>query len=1161
MTILRAVLMGMLCLLRSATVASGAEPAQPAAQTGDGAPLPETGPVFSLPALTSVAMWQAPAGALKRLTVAGEYLRADVTTLKDEIAQMRLKQPQPIPAWADNLYFRGTNTGGTFTYQVDAIILDRSGREFYFYSKSAGSYEQGKVVSHPAKRLTEFWYHYPAFQALSNNTYSPQDGVYYNPPRPPYRFAGLRIRGCHGRESDKDTGEVGLLFAGFALTGLSPTRSELYYQFADQEFYGELSPFPYLTPGQVTAAKYGRHFAISWELRRDYAGAPLLAGSETLRFPQIDESGDAINERVLAMARHIQMPVREKGTFWVRTKLRWSRDGGECPDAVSEKEFRLYIDRGDGDVLRGKVPADGFDANSYVRIAPARDSLIFSADEKPVCPVLLRQPQTATDLSAELTLRNALGDIVRTTRIDRLVWDADKHCALEVSLADCPPGSYEATASLLCGGKVFDRVTRLIGCVPPKNAIADSAPIPASVPSWKEVLPQPQLFLCPMLSDRDNSRNEPKIAWENHYKPFLDEAAALSKTIELPVHWAEVERLPGIYDWGAVDRFVDYAQSRGLKVDLWPEFRSGGTPEWLPSICEKDPQGRIYGANMYLFHNTRPNLLLAPEIRGRLFAFFAALVERYRTHPAVLGYFACLEHPRDAPYVGWREGYSEENLPFFIAYCQQRFGKIEALNARWGTTFRDFAALRHPQPADSPAFRADWLLFRLEVIESFLKDFVRTVRSRDDRREIIVYLDGVRDYEWFRDQGCLLADGGSHNSMSILGSRTYGLAGVPYRTEDHMPGRWTAYFPQQIEASLANIAAGGGQTTCCKAYVRTDSPDFKAQLADADKDLGKLQKLWPVWTELHRAHAYPPQAFVYGDTLAALAAANSTCVWDNFGGPWVTLNVERAQLGAGLLSDRDPPADAKLLLALGDDLRLMPVTSIERLERFVKKGGTLVMLADCGRRSLEPNQGDWLLLKHLGFSSPEDAQLVPGPFQTQTVKGKVFAQDGETFGVRDWWRVPYNPAAHGELLARNGSAPDACAMSWKPCGAGKAVVIWGKTVTPYGKPFLQDLARWAGVDIRATSDQPGFWASLQYVPGGALFYGVVAHPSWPESGGKTENGKVGWPGLPDGNYKVTALIAGRELGVMPAESIRAGLPLELPPQGAEFFRFEKTGDN
>ncbi len=1124
--------------------------------------------VWPLPALNDAAAWTAAPKGEKPFTFdcrsdsGALFVRFDAA--KENVGELRLKEPVPMPEDVTGFTFLCGNNGVPSSLWIKVLAGDSTGKEFAFHTSSWFSFNKGWFSpEHFQRRVCEERFTTPGFGRPKPE---PQSGATLEGPVPnigpksPYTLLGLRFIGSQQRGDGKFT-EFSL--RSFAMTRLHPRTSPFYYQFRDREGFGELDPLPYLTPAHM--GKWGgRRFDMSWELRERYDGAPFLVDGKSFEFAQ--NSGQEKSAGIpypLQIAEKIEFPVMEKGTAWARVRLRWSYDGkSPLPQEIIEREFRLDVFNGAEPRARKPVPADAMAPNGYIRIAPARATLIFAPKEAFRIPVLFRKPEAdLPDLSVRVAVKNAAGESAFEKQIPAPPWDAKGRFAFEADLSALTPGSYEITASLLSADKEFDRVTRLCGRAEPAAPKgAPAAAIPAIVPSWQELLarPEPILFLCPVLPDNDDSRNDAKLAWEKHYRPFLDEAGDLSKVIELHVPWAQVERLPGIYDWEAIDRFLDYAQSRGLCVDLWPEFRSRSQPEWLPSACEKDPEGRVLGAGSYLFHNLRPNFLLAPEIREPFFRFVGALARRYRGHPALLGYFVCVEHPRDAAYRGWLEGYSAENLPFFIDHCRTKFRTIDELNREWGTSFKNFTALRHPREGDPAAFRTGWLHFRIEAIEAFLKDFVLTVRKVDDRRLVIVYGDGLRDNGWFRDRGCMAADGGSAIGMSILQAKSFGAAGFHRRTEDIHPGFWASEkYPSEIEASLFNISAGGGWTTHAKCYVRTDQKMLRQQLADQSIGLGKMRKLWPVWRELHQAYAYEPQVYVYGNTLSTLDNAGHTGIHGNFGDAWETLNVERAQLDPCLLSDREPPADAKLVAILAQQMRRLPALDLERLARYAENGGTLLMLAATGRQTIGPGEEDWTLLRRLGFAAPDSKSYFQGTAPAQTLQGAVFPVAGETFVLREAWQAPYEPAAHGERLAVFKDRPDSCAVSWKTVGKGKAVVVWADTIVPEGKPFLQEIARWAGAQIRVTTDQPLFWTNLQRTKDEKTFYGMVNNVAWPPGDGKAAAGTLRWLALPDGDYQVTALVAGREFGVMSARKLREGLPLTLPPRGAEIVRMER----
>ena len=118
---------------------------------------------------------------------------------------------------------------------------------------------------------------------------------------------------------------------------------------------------------------------------------------------------------------------------------------------------------------------------------------------------------------------------------------------------------------------------------------------------------------------------------------------------------------------------------------------------------------------------------------------------------------------------------------------------MAALNRRWGTSFDSFAAIVPPETTDNARRRLDWLQFRVGKVEDFLKAFVTALRQADDRRLVIAFTDGVQDFQWFMDHGCISSNGGLFNAMGAPAIASFTLAGFQQRVEDHHPGNWTAF--------------------------------------------------------------------------------------------------------------------------------------------------------------------------------------------------------------------------------------------------------------------------------------------------------------------------------------------------------------------------------
>jgi hypothetical protein len=1109
--------------------------------------------VWPLPALDDAAAWTVAQQGEKPFIFEHHadngalFVRFDCA--KDNIADLRLKEPVPMPDGVTGFTFLGGNNGTCASLWIRVLARDSKGKEIAFYTTSRGAGDKGWFSPEATgRRGCEERFTTPGFgrPKPAPNAGATLEG---GSPTPPYTLLGLRFIGGHQLKRWAHTLDgqafTEFFFRGFAMTKLDSRTSPLYYQFRSVEGFGELDPLPCLTPGHMGKWR-GKRFDMSWELRDRYDGTPFLVDGKTFEFTQTDwqEKSDGI-PYPLQIAQRIEFPVKEKGTYWARVRLRWSYEGkSPLPQEISEREFRLDVVNGAESIERAPVPADAMAPNCFIRVAPDRMSLIFEDKEKFVVKVAFRNPgESVKDASYRAVVRLASDD-VEVKALDIVpIWNGDKPFVAELDLSDLKPGVYKVLAEIRAGKQMFDQVERMIARKEPVTAAAVEAPIPASVPSWREMLasPKPMFHLSPILPD--NLPQSGAKAWDEYYRPFLDKAGELSTQIELSFNWKTVAPLPGVYDWGFVDRFVDYAQSKGLTVQLQPSFRD--LPEWMPARYEMGVDGTVFGVkHSYLFHGGRPNFINDPAIRNGAVAFIRNVAQRYRAHPAVQSYFFLFEHPGDAPYNGWYEGYAPESVAAFRREAQTTLKTIAVANQRWGTAFASWDEVVPPPKEATSAYWLDWLRFKTDGIEGMLRDCVTSIRSADPKRLIMMYADGLRDNRWFHEQGCMSANGGSHDTLAMPDYAAFPLVGLPQRTEDHSPGNWTAYSPTQLDASLFAMMAGGGANAHCKAFVLTKNRF--SDMADPNVSLGRYKRFMPIWSELRQTELVQPvEAFLLKDLSSYLLGAKTTYTgwWSD---PWMLINLSQAQVpcaaGVDGLWEK-----GKLLLATGG-LGSMEKSLLDRVVRYVEAGGTLLMYPDSGRKCLEDPDADWVLLRRFGIEPPPGEVDRDRKAAAVPVAGAIFTTEAKPFTLRDAWKVP--PPEGMESAACFDGDKNSAALSWKPFGKGKVAVVWARTIVipdggppEAGYPFLRDVARWAGIQPMAEATDSHVWTNLLKTKDGSSYYGLTKGP------GKGVDTTVRWLLLPDGDYRVTELISGNELGEFTAARLKMeGLPVKLEPR-------------
>ena len=641
-----------------------------------------------------------------------------------------------------------------------------------------------------------------------------------------------------------------------------------------------------------------------------------------------------------------------------------------------------------------------------------------------------------------------------------------------------PAGAYRVVATLFSGETPLDQVERVVGKRGgPDTPVARGA-IPPEVPSYQQLLARerPLFHLSPIV-EPELLRGE-KTRWD-YVKPFMDEMTGTYSELEYQAIWRQIEPLPGVYDWEEVDRVMDYAQEKHISVLLWLVISE--IPEWAPSLYTRNKEGEI-GHTTYLFHGGRLNVINAEPLRQDVYRFFAQAAARYRSRPALQGYFFITEHPGEAPYAGWYEGYEQETVERFRAACRSEWKTVATVNHRWGTSFTAFEQIGPPQPTGSDRYWLDWMQFRTGAVHDFLLQGARTIRRYDPRRLIMVYDDGLLPdrLQDFVKLGCMTANGGSQSPLSQGdGYIRISEAGLQERTEEITPGSWSATFPTQLDASVFSMMLGGGNNAHCKMYIRAasyaNSPEKSlAAIRKSPYSLDRYEQFMPIWTELRGTELLPKEAYLYEDFSAYLATQHTTYTgW--YSDPWANMALMQAHVPFGVGAAWE---QGKLVCLIHRHTDRLEQGALDRLVRYAQQGGTLVMRASSGRRCVDLPGEDWVLLRRFGFTPPA-GERVNGYAPAVPVPGEIFPAAAQPFRLGNYWNVP--PPQDATTLAYFRGDQQSAALSWRPVGKGKVVVIWADDIWPpslEGYPFLRDLARWAGVRLEGDSDSPQFCLNL-----------------------------------------------------------------------------------
>ncbi|MBV8828737.1 MAG: beta-galactosidase [Acidobacteriaceae bacterium] len=184
--------------------------------------------------------------------------------------------------------------------------------------------------------------------------------------------------------------------------------------------------------------------------------------------------------------------------------------------------------------------------------------------------------------------------------------------------------------------------------------------------------------------------------------------------------WSAIEVGPGKYDWRDYDRMMDLAAQNGIKVVIAELITAA--PEWL---FHKYPQGRYLASDGTVLNSSIggssatggfPGLCLDnPEVRAEAEKFLVALVERYRNHPALLGYDLWNENT----YLGGNPRkmycYCDATKRKLREWLRHRYGTLEQTARVWNRySYSTWDDVEPPYDFGGYPDSLDWLQFRID---------------------------------------------------------------------------------------------------------------------------------------------------------------------------------------------------------------------------------------------------------------------------------------------------------------------------------------------------------------------------------------------------------------------------------------------------------------
>jgi len=193
--------------------------------------------------------------------------------------------------------------------------------------------------------------------------------------------------------------------------------------------------------------------------------------------------------------------------------------------------------------------------------------------------------------------------------------------------------------------------------------------------------------------------------------------------------WAQLEPLPGQYDFAALDAVIAVLHDHGIGINLGtgtsspPAWLSYQYPESLPTMA--DGTQRAFGGRQAFCPSS-------PAYRAHSVKLVEQVARRYGSHPAVKLWHVSNE-------IGCHNAhcYCADSAAAFRGWLRARYTTLDALNTAWGTAFwsQKYAAWEHiqtprltistgnpTQALDFMRFSSDELLAQYRAEEAVLRE-------------------------------------------------------------------------------------------------------------------------------------------------------------------------------------------------------------------------------------------------------------------------------------------------------------------------------------------------------------------------------------------------------------------------------------------------------
>jgi beta-galactosidase len=203
--------------------------------------------------------------------------------------------------------------------------------------------------------------------------------------------------------------------------------------------------------------------------------------------------------------------------------------------------------------------------------------------------------------------------------------------------------------------------------------------------------------------------------------------------------WSAIEVAPGKYDWADYDQMMSLAAQNGIKVIIAELVTAA--PEWAfrkyaATRYRASDDTVVYSSNSGSSGTAGfPGLCLDnTDVKQLAERFLTVLIERYRNHPALLGYDLWNETTNNGGSPQKMYCYCEASKTKLREWLKVRYGTLEKVAKVWQRlSYETWDDVEPPRGFTGYAESLDWLQFRIDNAYSLFDWRIKLFRRLDPK--------------------------------------------------------------------------------------------------------------------------------------------------------------------------------------------------------------------------------------------------------------------------------------------------------------------------------------------------------------------------------------------------------------------------------------------